>query len=247
MGPGARNQAQGTRRKDMDEAMERNHGRPRDGGRPALNPADLVTAASDTAGRSTAPTGLTRRGLLALAGGLMAVTTPFGMAVAQAPVRFPAVEGQNALGEDVRLPQQLPDNWLLVALSLNPRRQRDLDAWANRLEAVASARAGLGFYEMVVAGRRSAVERYLIERNIRDSVRTDPARQRTFVIYEDQSMFRRNLDLARTEDVFILVARPNGDVAHIVNGRANQRKVASLERVLDRVMSGNQRISGIDL
>ncbi|MGF1454687.1 MAG: hypothetical protein ACFB6R_04840 [Alphaproteobacteria bacterium] len=153
--------------------------------------------------------------------------------------RFPTVDAENIRGESLKLPRDLPGRLLLVSLALSPRRQRDMVAWADQLSALASTRREVAFYEIVVAGRRGALERFLIDKNISSATPDDDARLRTFTVYEAEAVFRRAMKLP-SQDVYVFVMTSSGLILQRTNGRVTQDKVLTLRRSIDQAIQGGR-------
>ncbi len=175
-------------------------------------------------------------GLAAL--GPLALLT--GEAAAQNYGRFPAVDAENIRGQSLRLPNDLPGRLLIVSVALSPRRQREMVSWADQLSTLANSRTGVEFYEVVVAGRRGALERFLIDKNISSATRDNEARLRTFTVYEAEARFRREMNLPNDDGVYVFVMTSNGLILDRASGRATPKKLLDLRQSIDRAIQGGR-------
>ncbi len=201
---------------------------------------------ADAPHKGLRPSGWTRRHSFVFFPAFMAALGLADTAPAQDLGRFPRVLAENVNGETVSLPNELSGRFILMVLATDARRQRDVASWYSRLEPIEARNADIVVCEVVVAGRRGALERFLIEKNMRSAARSRSARARTFAVFETADFFRRSLALPSDEDVFVLLMNGSGSVFWREQGRVTQAKLRDLEKNLASLSRG-RRVSSIEL
>jgi hypothetical protein len=136
-------------------------------------------------------------------------------------VPFPALIGTSLLGDEVRLPGDLPAERTLVLCAFKQRQQAQVDRWIDRAVhelGVASTPLGLGsdattaVIEVPCLGRKWRPARRFIDGGMASSIASPPVLARTITVYTDVGAILRALDAPGADDVQARVVRRSGEI-----------------------------------
>jgi hypothetical protein len=143
---------------------------------------------------------------------------------------FPAVTGLNLAGVEVRLPDGFEGDRNLVAVAFRREQQAAVDTWIEAAGPLVDAHPGLRFYELPTIDERGALFRFYVNNGMRAGIPDPDARARTITLYLDKTAFRRALDMADEEAIYVLLLDARGRELWRARGPATPEAVDTLRR-----------------
>jgi hypothetical protein len=134
---------------------------------------------------------------------------------------FPSLTGTSLLGDQVRLPSELPSERTLVLCAFKQHQQGQVDRWIDRAVAelgVAASPLGLkgdvatAVIEVPCLGRKWRPVRRFIDGGMASSIAQPPILARTITVYGDVAAIVRALGAPSTAEVQARVVRRSGEV-----------------------------------
>ncbi len=126
--------------------------------------------------------------------------------------RFPGVSGENLNGKRFDLPRDFEGALNLVVIAFQREQQRDVDGWMPFLKALAKDGGDVRIYELPTLGRRYRLMRPIIDGGMRGGIPDTSVRAITITLYIDKAPFRRALELAGENRIYVLAVDREGRV-----------------------------------
>ena len=136
-------------------------------------------------------------------------------------MRFPSLDTRTLAGVDKRLPADLPAERTLLALAFQQRHQRDVGAWmavaerhgwATDLAQPQPTRPTYAAIEVPCISRRWGPARRFIDGGMTAGIRVPTILARTWTAYTDVGRVQRALGIANSEQIWVAVLAPDGEV-----------------------------------
>lgn len=145
---------------------------------------------------------------------------------------FPRVEGSNLEGENLVLPADFKGKLNVVLIAFKREQQRDVDSWLPFLNSLAKSRSDVRIYEVPTLGRRYKVMRSFIDGGMRRGIPDKSVREATVTLYIDKAPFRRALQLADEDRIYVVLVDQEGRVQWRADGSFVEAAGATLTRHL---------------
>jgi carbon monoxide dehydrogenase subunit G len=154
----------------------------------------------------------------------------------QQPRNLPALSGRALDGKPYELPGDLPKRYGLIVVAFRREQQALIDDWLPWLLDLEQHRSDLAVYELPVLSTTFSPARWFIDGGMARGVATASARARTITVYTDVGKVVRELGLASTDTIAVLlVERP---------GRILARELGSFDEQKAQLLSGALSGSG---
>lgn len=154
---------------------------------------------------------------------------------------FPTIPTRTLQGVDKQLPADLPAARTLVIVAFQQRHQRDVDAWM----AVAEDRGWLtdltvaqptqprfAAIEIPCISRRWGPARRFIDGGMTAGIRVPTVLARTWTAYTDVGRVQRALGVANSDDIWVGVVQPDGEILATTMGVPTEKGVAVIASVM---------------
>lgn len=154
---------------------------------------------------------------------------------------FPSIPTRTLQGVDKHLPGDLPAARTLVIVAFQQRHQRDVDAWM----AVAEDRGWLtdlaephsnqpmfAAIEVPCISRRWGPARWFIDGGMTAGIRVPTVLARTWTAYTDVGRVQRALGVANSDDIWVGVVQPDGEVLATTMGVPTDEGVATIAEAM---------------
>lgn len=147
--------------------------------------------------------------------------------------RFPRVEGSNLEGEHFVLPADFKGELNVVLIAFQREQQRDVDSWLPFLKTVTDSRNNVRIYEVPTLGRRYKLMRSFIDGGMRRGIPDKAVREATVTLYIDKTPFRRALQLADEDRIYVVLVDREGRVHWRADGPFTEESGATLMRRIE--------------
>lgn len=143
-------------------------------------------------------------------------------------MKFPNVEGVNLLRQRVSLPGDLRGEINLVFVPFHQWHQALVDSWLPFARQLEQDHPGLCYYELPTIQRMNKLYQTFINEGMRAGIPNSLTRERTITLYLDKQAFRRALNLASEQDIYVLLIDRQGNVLHRAQGIFTPEKGSAL-------------------
>lgn len=120
--------------------------------------------------------------------------------------------GRSLGGKEYDLPQDLRHPYSIVVLAFRREQQALVDEWLPWLLELESSRSDLAFFELPVLSSAYGPVRWFIDGGMARGVAEASARARTITVYTDVDRVVRELGLAATDSIALLLIERSGRV-----------------------------------
>lgn len=150
-------------------------------------------------------------------------------------MRLPNVKGSNLLRRKVTLPADLEGELNILLIAFQRWQQSVIDTWVPFARQLEETNEGVIYYELPVIQRMNVLARTFINEGMRAGIPDRLARERTITLYVDKVAFRRALELADEQDIYVVLIDRRGNVLWKEEGTFTAEKGESLgEAIQDR-------------
>jgi hypothetical protein len=126
--------------------------------------------------------------------------------------RFPTVTGSNLQRQKLKLPQDFQGELNLVLIAFQQWQQTQVDTWIPFAQQLEGTHSGVRYYELPTIQRLNVLARTFVNEGMRAGIPDPVARERTITLYVDKDVFRQALQLAREDDIYVLLLDRQGKV-----------------------------------
>lgn len=155
-------------------------------------------------------------------------------AVAQTPVRFPAVTAYSLAKTKVALPADLKGKLNLLVLSFDVSQSPEVDRWLREAQSLERLHEGLRYYVLPVSERENDLYRWWQNSSMRGNYSDPQEWPRIVPLYVNRKQFRSALQIPKDRSVVVLLTDGQGDVIWRTHGRLTQEKQAALKAAVRR-------------
>ncbi|MGO8905875.1 MAG: hypothetical protein ACLQMH_09670 [Solirubrobacteraceae bacterium] len=152
---------------------------------------------------------------------------------AQEPSRLPVLAGRSLDGEPYELPGDLPKRYSFIVAAFRREQQALVDQWLAWLTDLEDLRSDVASYELPVLSTVYRPARWLIDGGMARGVPDASARTRTITVYTDVRKVVRDLALAGTDTIAVLLLERPGDIIARELGAFDQQKAKRLAAALE--------------
>ena len=146
-------------------------------------------------------------------------------------LRFPEFKVEDLTKAKRNFPGDLPTDPTLVLFAFTRDQQEDVEAWKTGLAL--EAQDQLGWLEIPVLGRGARMAKGFINGGMRKGMPDETAQARTMPYYGKTKTITEPLGLPGTDQIYMVLARPTGQVLLILGGAPTEEKQAQLEQALE--------------
>ena len=166
---------------------------------------------------------------------LVAFLAAIGFVIAM-PLRseqMPRITGENLSGQQVSLPSASAGSVAIMCIGFSHASQSQLKPWAERAAKAFRQNDHVLVYSIAVLEDAPRWVRGMAVRGMRSAV---PAQQRDHfvVVYHGESELKRVTGFRRSEEAYILLLDPTGEIQWVSHGPVSD---AALQELTDRVRS----------
>ena len=150
---------------------------------------------------------------------------------------FPSIPTRTLQGVDRQLPSDLPAARTLVIVAFQQRHQRDVDAWmavaeehgwlTDLAEPQSEPPAFAAIEVPCISGRWGPVRRF-IDGGMTAGIRVPTVLARTWTAYTDVGRVQRALGVANSDDIWVGVVQPDGEVLATTMGVPTEEGMATI-------------------
>ncbi len=160
-----------------------------------------------------------------------------GQATSTAPA-FPSLRGENLLGEEFDLPDDLPGDVHLVFVAFQQRQQPLVNTWLNVADAIEADFPGLRYVELPTIATPYRLMKPIIDNGMRSGIPSDAARARTITIFTNVQDFVEATGLPSTDDIAVILLDAQGRIRFIETGPRTEEKEEALRAAITELASG---------
>lgn len=154
-------------------------------------------------------------------------------------MKFPIVAGSNLSGKRYKLPRDFEGRYNVVITVYQRFQQNNVDSWGPLLDRLAQKYPELHYYELPTLPNYGWLKRNFIDGGMRGGLPDKAVRARTITLYLDVAQFNAALDLATTDDVYVLLVDRQGEVFWRISGDYTEQKGETLSQRLAELFSQN--------
>jgi hypothetical protein len=145
---------------------------------------------------------------------------------------FPSITTHDLNRREVTLPSGLEGEYNLLLLGYQRWHQEQYKTWLPFAARVENANPAFRHYELPVVGRMNPVGRFFLDEGMRAGIPGREARERVFTLYVDLAALNRQLGIASTQEITLLLVRRDGAILWRETGAWTAEKGTSLEEAL---------------
>ena len=150
---------------------------------------------------------------------------------------FPELAARDLNGRELHLPEGLEGECNILVVAFRAPQQFLIDSWAAHLGALESRIPGVRWYEVPCISRAWAPARPFIDGGMAAAV-DPPGRARTVTVYGELDRLTSSVASIDRRTVTLLVLDRGGVVRGSLGGRFDIGAAASLDRIVEAVMAG---------
>ncbi len=150
------------------------------------------------------------------------------------PARLPPLSGRSLDGRDHHLPDDLREQHTFIITAFRREQQALVDEWLPWLLDLEERRPDVAVYELPVLSSAYSPARWFIDGGMTRGVGTDAARARTITVYTDVAKAVRELGLAGTDTIGVLLVDRSGRIRAREHGGFDDEKTMRLTAALER-------------
>jgi hypothetical protein len=143
-------------------------------------------------------------------------------------MKFPSVSGSNLLRQKVSLPEGFKGELNIVCIAFQQWHQALVDSWVPLVEQITSSMPQVQFYELPTIYQMNVISRTFINEGMRAGIPNAKTREHTITLYLDKLNFRKALDIANEDTIYLLVIDRNGEVCWRTDGPYSEEKGRAL-------------------
>ena len=150
------------------------------------------------------------------------------------PARLPPLSGRSLDGRHHHLPGDLREQHTFIVAAFRREQQALVDEWLPWLVDLEERRPDVAVYELPVLSSVYSPARWFIDGGMARGVGTDAARARTITVYTDVGKAVRELGLAGTDTIGVLLVDRSGRILAREHGGFDDEKAMRLTAALER-------------
>ena len=150
------------------------------------------------------------------------------------PARLPPLSGRSLDGRHHHLPDDLREQHTFIITAFRREQQALVDEWLPWLVDLEERRPDVAVYELPVLSSAYSPARWFIDGGMARGVGTDAARARTITVYTDVAQAVRELGLAGTDTIGVLLVDRSGRIRAREHGGFDDEKTMRLTAALER-------------
>ena len=150
------------------------------------------------------------------------------------PARLPPLSGRSLDGRHHHLPDDLREQHTFIITAFRREQQALVDEWLPWLLDLEERRPDVAVYELPVLSSAYSPARWFIDGGMARGVGTDAARARTITVYTDVAKAVRELGLAGTDTIGVLLVDRSGRILAREHGGFDDEKTMRLTAALER-------------
>jgi hypothetical protein len=139
-------------------------------------------------------------------------------------MRFPRVEGKNLNKEQFELPRDFEGGLNVVMVAFEREHQMEVDTWVPQVKALAEEHEGLRFYELPTIREMNFLQQWFIDSGMRTGIPDRGTRAVTITLYLDVEQFARELELAGTDRIYVMLVDGEGNIRWRTEGSFTEGK-----------------------
>ncbi len=147
-------------------------------------------------------------------------------------MKLPRVEGNNLARQKMVFPDDFAGEINLVFIAFLRWHQDLIDEWVPFAEQLAQEFAGFQYYEFPTLPNRGFIYRTFLNEGMRAGIPDEATRARTITLYLDKRAFRKALDIASEQTIWLYLFDKSGAVLWRTEGRITEAKREALRDVL---------------
>jgi len=156
-----------------------------------------------------------------------------GVLGATEPRALPPLTGRALDGEPYELPGDLPRRYSFIVVAFRREQQELVDQWLPWLVDLEELRPDVAVYELPVLSSMYSPARWFIDGGMARGVSDAPARARTITVYTDVAKAVRDLGLAGTDTIAVLLVEHSGRILGRELGGFDEQKAKRLAAALE--------------
>jgi hypothetical protein len=163
----------------------------------------------------------------------------FGLASTVLAQSIPAVKAKALDDSEVVLPRPGGQQFLILVLGFSHKSGENCTPWDKRLAADYGSDSHIAFYQLPVLAGAPSLIRPMILHGMHKDV---PASLHShFVpIYDHEEDWKKLVNFSGTDDAYLLVASPNGQVLWQTHGRLNDSAYADLQAQVSKLTANHK-------
>jgi hypothetical protein len=152
------------------------------------------------------------------------------------PVKFPQVSGEDLLGSEIQIPDQLREQYNILIVAFQRWHQQLVNSWVPFLERIVDDYPNTEYYELPTIREMNRLYRYFINSGMRAGIPSEDTRGRTITLYIDKEAFNRAVGISNEENIHVYLVKRDGQILWAEEGAFAEDKGKSLETTLMSVV-----------
>jgi hypothetical protein len=149
---------------------------------------------------------------------------------------FPQVSGYNLEGRRYNLPGDLEGEINLLFIPFQRWRQDWVDGWMPAAQRLRAAYPGLHVYETPTLPAMNLFARMGIDLGMKMGIPDRAVREATITLYLDKDAYRRALEIASEETIYLMLVTRRGEILWRGEGPYAAATAASLTQALAEIL-----------
>ncbi|WOO39794.1 hypothetical protein [Rubellicoccus peritrichatus] len=143
---------------------------------------------------------------------------------------MPEVVGINLEGQNVKIPDGLEGQDILVIVAYEREQQENVNTWIPELVELEKTNPNFRFYELPVIYKGGAAFRFWVNNGMRSGITDTPSRLRTITVYTNREAFNQFLDIPNTDQIQLLLLNHEKQIVWRSTGDYTPEKYASIKQ-----------------
>jgi len=149
---------------------------------------------------------------------------------------FPQVSGYNLEGRRYNLPGDLEGEINLLFIPFQRWHQDWVDGWMPAAQRLRAAYPGLHVYEVPTLPAMNLFARMGIDLGMKMGIPDRAVREATITLYLDKDAYRRTLEIASEETIYLMLVTRRGEILWRGDGPYAAATAASLTQALAEIL-----------
>lgn len=146
---------------------------------------------------------------------------------------MPEVVGINLEGKDVRIPDGLDGEAILVIVAFQREQQENVNTWIPELVELEKTNPDFRFYELPVIYKGGAAFRFWVNNGMRSGITDTPSRLRTITVYTDREAFNQFLNIPNTDQIQLFLLNREKQIVWRSTGDYSPEKYDAIKKLIE--------------
>ena len=157
------------------------------------------------------------------------------LAVSEQQMKLPNVSGSNLLRQKIELPSDLRGSLNLLFIAFYQWQQMEVNSWLPLVSELEETQSGFHYYELPTIQRMNVLARKFINEGMRAGIPDYLTRERTITLYLDKQAFKRELNIADEDHIYVLLTDQAGKVLWCARGEMTVEYSQSLWHAIKEI------------